>query len=245
MYDLTAEPAMPRLFTRTLPLALVAVFFTPGRASAKFLITYAERSTQVGEVVPQARQKLQQKMGRAEQSIEFKYHAVGVFWIDVWTWGGSYYIPGGRNGTPITEAEAAEYLGVAERDLVRPFFYRWPVGLLILCGATMALIPMALSRLRAERKVRRLLEDQRYREARRILSAHSTQQQTALAEWERVARQAEAEGSEPPPPLALPEDDGWEAAIGYLVEEGVPPEEAEKNLTAILTYLDNKPRLKV
>jgi len=236
---------MPRLLGPTLPLALLALFFAPGQVSAGFLITYAQRNTRVGEVVPQARQKLQQKMGRAEQSIEFKYHAVGVFWIDVWTWGGTYCIPGGPTGTPITEAEAAEYLGVAERDLVRPFFYRWPIGLLILCGATMALIPMALSRLRAERKVQRLLEDQRYREARRILSLHKAQQQAALAEWEQVARQADAEGSEPPPPLALPEDDGWEAAIGYLVEEGVSPEEAETNLSAILTYLDNKPRLKV
>jgi hypothetical protein len=239
---------MRLLAARVLPLALVLFALTPARASARLLlITYVERTSQVGAVTSAAaRQKLVRKAGAGTPSVGFRYHAVGVFWLDVWTWGGHFYVAGGKDGVPLTDAEAAEALGVTEGDLARPVFYRYPLGLLILCGAATTLVPMALSRWRAEAKVRRLLQDERYRTARRLLAGHAARQAAALAAWDEAARLAEEEGREPPPPLLLPEeDDGWDEAVAYLAGAGVAPEEAEKNLTAVLTYLDNRPRLKV
>lgn len=65
----------------------------------------------------------------------------GLFWVDFWTWGGQYcvYKPtDDRRYQPVHPPVAAALLGVPEDQLSTPFFYRFPLGLIILAGLGVA-----------------------------------------------------------------------------------------------------------
>jgi hypothetical protein len=101
--------------------------FSPSEASAKFvLITSGETITHIGDVTPQT------KMGPAGVKVGYKYNYYGVFWIDLWTSGGTYCVYEDKKYGPISSAEAAQLLGKSESDLSSPFLYRFPLGWLIL-----------------------------------------------------------------------------------------------------------------
>lgn len=59
----------------------------------------------------------------------------GLFWIDFWTWGGKYCVYNAANQREcqvVPPGVAATMLGVPEDQLPTPFFYRFPLGLVIL-----------------------------------------------------------------------------------------------------------------
>ena len=62
----------------------------------------------------------------------YKYGYFGVFWIDLWTWGGEYCVYEGNRYRPIQPAEAALLVGKQQRELSTPPGYRFPLGWLIL-----------------------------------------------------------------------------------------------------------------
>jgi len=65
----------------------------------------------------------------------------GLFWIDFWTWGGQYCVYAAENQREcqvIPPGVAATMLGVPEDQLPTPFFYRFPLGLVILAGLGLA-----------------------------------------------------------------------------------------------------------
>src|SRR5437016_2616231 len=119
---------MRRQLTRCLPLALLALFLGPGRASAKgiILITHGDTINKVGDIRnPELRQQLA-ATGK-NLAVGFKYSYFGIFWLDLWTWGGEYCVFEDKNYGPITAAQAAELMGVKESELGKPFLYRFPL----------------------------------------------------------------------------------------------------------------------
>ena len=75
------------------------------------------------------------------QHVGFHYSYFGVFWLDLWNWGGSYVLYdgstsllGGRESMmDLTEAQAQELMGGSGR-LSKPLNYRIPYGLALLVG---------------------------------------------------------------------------------------------------------------
>jgi hypothetical protein len=137
-------------FVRHTVAAVVAcALFAPSEVSAKIaLFTSGESIIPIGtakEGPPDMRQ------------IGFKYNYGGLFWIDFWTWDGTYCIYQDKRYKPITEAEAAQLLGKPTSALSKPFQYRVPLGLLILgvfliCMAALGALGMRRSPDRAEPK---------------------------------------------------------------------------------------------
>ena len=65
----------------------------------------------------------------------------GLFWIDFWTWGGQYCAYKAENQREcqvVPPAVAAVLPGVPEDELPTPFFYRFPLGLVVLAGLGLA-----------------------------------------------------------------------------------------------------------
>ncbi len=61
----------------------------------------------------------------------------GLFWIDFWTWCGQYCVYAADNQREcqvVPPGVAATMLGVPEDQLPTPFFYRFPLGLIVLAG---------------------------------------------------------------------------------------------------------------
>jgi hypothetical protein len=120
--------------TRGLALAAAALFFlSPGRASAKgiILITHGDTINHVADIKNPLLLEVMHKDGWTHPAIGYKYSYFGIFWLDLWTWGGEYCIYEDKKYMPLTP-ELAEAAGVSEKELKKPFLYRFPLGLVIL-----------------------------------------------------------------------------------------------------------------
>lgn len=238
---------MRPLLPRGLALAVAALFFlNPGRASAKLiLITWGDTINHLGEINNPVYQKTLRNEGRAKlPAVGFKYTSFGIFWLDLWTWSGEYCLFEDKTYQPIPASLAADLMGVPESSLSKPFLYRYPLGLLILIGIVTVGVPVAWLRGAEGRRIRRLFSDARYHQALSILADHSTRRQEAREQWQAAVQQAKERDEEPPPePVPpQPDDGGFEEAVLHLVREGIPREEAEKNLSTMLHALAAQPQ---
>jgi hypothetical protein len=67
--------------------------------------------------------------------IGFHYDYFGLFWLDLWNWGGEYVIyNSAKQGEVLTAKQAAAFLGVPESEMGTPLNYKAPFGLDILLG---------------------------------------------------------------------------------------------------------------
>ena len=81
------------------------------------------------------------------EEVGYKFASVSFFWMDLWTWDGTYcaYSRHEKTYKPISIAEAARLLRQQESALEIPFAYRVPLGWLIfgpflLLGAICSLV---------------------------------------------------------------------------------------------------------
>jgi hypothetical protein len=190
-------------------------------ASAKIiLITHGDTISHVGEISPNLQAQVQQNLKKSGLKVGFHYSYFGVFWLDLWTWGGEYCVYDGQGYAPISPDQAAFFLGKSESDLSKPFNYKFPIGLDILAGLAVIGIIAGIMNKRSQRKTQALFDDPRYRKAMDIFTEH-----------------ADKEAAAPPPEGTAPGRAGFEAAVRYLETEGIPPQEAEKNLLRIMQTL--------
>lgn len=114
------------------------VLLTPSDAHARgiVIVTWGDTIAPLGrgETLPRTKPTAPLPAGyrpsgpTVSVNIGYKYQYFGVFWINVWTAGGTYCEYEGDAYTPISSAEAARALGKSEADLTPPFAYRYPLG---------------------------------------------------------------------------------------------------------------------
>lgn len=146
----------------------------------------------------------QNNVGMANPALGFRYDYIGAFWIEVWTWNGTYCLYEGRRARPIPPAQAAELLGVSVDELPKPFAYRFPPGLLAIGGLILLSTAGRLLRQRRQQRLETAQGDPRYQQALQLY---------------QQGRQTE---------------DAFEEAVVYLEREGIPRGEAMKTLRALL-----------
>jgi hypothetical protein len=205
-----AEGAPPR---RQAPLQAGAV-----------LITHGDTISHIGDIPPV---KIKGK-ATVLTKVGYAYSYWGVFWLDLWTWGGTYCIYDGRVAAKVSPAEAAQLLGIPESDLSRPFNYKYPIGLIVIVGIIALVILAAVFAPQQTNPAAPLLKDERYLQALATYSA-------------RVAKATDPvppDGATTSPPLEPAPDPtvaAFDEAVAHLVALGVPREEAERNLALLLT----------
>ncbi|MFO0848496.1 MAG: hypothetical protein U0871_08065 [Gemmataceae bacterium] len=199
------------------PYGLVAVacaLLSAGDATAGLvLITRGDRVVHLGDVSPQMRAEY--KVSR----VGYKYSYVGVFWVDLWTFEGTYCVYDADRYGPIEPAAAAFLLGRSDDVPARPFFYLCPLGWLILGPVAGVWAAVAVRDRRRERAFARLSQDPEYQTALRVLDAEYAKQP--------------AEGASAATPEARYRT-ALDAAVHHLVAAGVGRDEAERNLTAMV-----------
>src|SRR5262245_23198682 len=109
-------------------LLIISLLFTPLEARAKgfYLITYGDTIGHLGDVSPQPGET----PSRVTVGIKSSY--AGIFWIDLWTWGGQFCLYKDNHYQPIDHATVVQLLGKPESEVREPFLYRFPLGRLIL-----------------------------------------------------------------------------------------------------------------
>jgi hypothetical protein len=241
---------MPTLCRRPLLAAVVAfALLSPSPASARgiVLVTWGETISHIGHVSPQIVD------AQGARNIGYKYGYFGVFWIDLWTHGGTFCVYEGKKYGPVPPAEAARLLGTSEASLSAPFLYHVPLGWLILGPLVVIGMVVSAFRRRRDNQVVRLFDDERYQKAFEILNEQYAKQLASAAL--SVHGRAEAEPAESTPaetgeavsmevaesPETAADDScyraAFEAGVQHLVEVGIPREEAERNLAAMMNVL--------
>jgi hypothetical protein len=231
---------MQRILSFSLPLALAVVLWSPARTQAGILMfTSGPTVKHLGHVVNKnALKDLDLKQMPDGFSVGYKYNYAGLFWIEFWTWGGTYCVYEDiRRTFPVTEEQAAALLGLEVKQLEKPFVYKYPPGLLVIAGLILLRLPFMIANRRGSNRMRALFADGGYRHALSIIDRHEARRQQELAQWEEAARQARLANQpispKPAPPVM---DVGFEEAVITLVREGYPREEVERNLRAMLAY---------
>lgn len=201
----------------------------PAEASAKgiILITTGDQIRELGPIAPSARGTLppQAKVG-------YKNDHFGLFWMDIWTWNGGYCVYMAEGYEPIDEATAQRLLGAPGVPITTPFFYRYPLMLLILAsiaGLIGALTVFGMITEHFDAKAVAALRQQTvYQDAEKLLSDEAP---AGLIVEGEPTPPAEDPTSTCSPVSAHP---GYTAALAFLMESGVRRDEAEKNLRLIV-----------
>ena len=241
------------LFVRPLLICafLLALSFTPRRSEAKvpFLITYGDSISQLAPL-PTDKKEILEKATRAGVEIGYKYSYFGLFFLDLWTWGGEYCLFHEKSFWSLKPEQAAELLGVPADKLPKPFFYRFPSLLSLLVLGILGLLIASRFIKTDEEEAAELLKDERYREALELFRKAWNEASAAPAAPPAPA----ADAASPPAAKEGTEEsesgdgDGDAAeekklalalqpGINYLVSKGVTAEQAGSKL-AILARVE-------
>jgi hypothetical protein len=203
-------------------LLVAAVLSSPSRSDAQILITHGDAIKHIGDV------KTNPLQGQPlpANKVGFKYSHFGVFWADLWTWDGTYCLYSGNDYWALQPAEAAALLGVRESELSKPFLYTFPLGLLILVPLCLLGILMNAFKKQqpSEDPLAHLFQDPRYQTALSVLSERYAKQEASEA---MTTQPAPGPGAGPKPDKV---DAAFEAGVQSLVDQGIPRNEAERNL---------------
>lgn len=125
---------MRRSLSLALPaLALAAVSLSGQEAEAKgiMIITHGEAVLHYADLAADVRQALKDETGH-ELQVGYLYSNFGVFWLDLWTWGGEYCLYEGDDVLRLTPEQLAEVMKTTPDQLGKPLLYTFPLGLTIL-----------------------------------------------------------------------------------------------------------------
>lgn len=154
-----AHFSLPRL----LAIVLAAAFLGAGQAHAKRipkLYTFGPVNSEVGPIKKEALAKLPreeqiQLEALGADTVGFNYKHLGLFWLDIWSWGGEYSVYNKLNDIPykITKPQAAAFLGIEESKLTVPLSYHIPWGLVVIVGlALLKIVPRLILKNRQARQ---------------------------------------------------------------------------------------------
>ncbi|GAB4139943.1 MAG: hypothetical protein Tsb009_09080 [Planctomycetaceae bacterium] len=230
-------------------IASIAILSSDEQAQARgiILITHGETVKHVADLPEEMSERLFQRM-KKNYAVGYRYNAFGIFWLDLWTWGGDHCIyfedeELGLQVTDINDAQFEQLAGKPKHQFPRPWFYIVPPGLLVIGGLILVALPFALKahterKMRAE-KYKDLIADKRYAKALEIAlgendsgdpeQGQSPPAHAAIDESNKTESAEDARESTKPDPFT--------EAVQYLVDHDVSRKDAEENLIFMLGYL--------
>ena len=224
---------MSDMLSRCAVGAVACCLLSAGEASAGkwMLIPTHETISHVGHV------SLAKRSNQNLSKVGYKYMHFEVFWIDIWTSGGTYCVYDGDEYDPIEPAEAAHLLDKAESSLFKPFRYVVPSGWLLVGGLVAFVIVVGVRDKWRGRLFSRLLQQPEYQMALQVLNAEYAKASVGCANGtctEAGGAAVDGHGDRHQAAFA--------GAVQHLVTSGVPWEEAERNLMLIVQAL-SQPQL--
>jgi hypothetical protein len=220
---------LPLLATLTLATLL------PSKAEARrglVLITTGDTIKHIADVATDLQPVIREVTGSSvDYKVGYLHQRIGVFWIDLWTWGGEYvlYDESEQDLWELNAEETAALMRTTPDKLSAPLFYSFPPGLLALgvIGAVCVGLNTFAGKTdpQEDEHVDTLLSDSRYEEALvAIVDHYNLKQMAANEEAESgVASQQTFE------------DDAvvFDHAVQKLVEQGIDYNDAFCNLNLL------------
>ena len=125
-------------------LSLLAICPSVAEARGIMLVTYGETIKDRGELAAELKDVIEASTEKGVK-MGYCYSYAGMFWIDVWTWGGAPCFYKDKRAWKLSDDDIASYGEVAPAQVKKPFFYRFPEGLLFL-GSMVLLIGISALR---------------------------------------------------------------------------------------------------
>lgn len=115
-------------------------FLVPVRAEAKgiLFITYGESITDISDLPAEARKIINDP----ELHFGYRYSYIGLFWLDIWTWGGEFCLFKGNTYQSISQEDAAKLMPA--NLIKKPFFYSYPFLLLLIMLSIAAVVLLGI-----------------------------------------------------------------------------------------------------
>src|SRR5947207_2138217 len=92
-------------------IACAILSLSQGSARGGVVVTWGDTIRHVGDVAAEQRPNV------GAGKVGHKSSYFGVFWIDLWTWGGEFCVYEGDRYQPISRAEAARLIGKPESEV--------------------------------------------------------------------------------------------------------------------------------
>jgi hypothetical protein len=211
--------------------SMVLASASPAEARRGFvLITHGESVKHIADIPSETKPLVRQLTGRDVQA-GYYYKSFGIFWLDLWTWGGQYCLYADNDCWELTRDELAELLGKDKSELGKPLFYRFPPGLMIIIAGVALITVLSLRGKRKQKalgnKLQQIAADPRYKRAVQIFAENLERQK------------AETAAADPSAPAAhQPDGDvAFDEAVRYLTSQAIEKEEATENLGLLLSTL--------
>ena len=222
--------------TSLLPLvALTIAMCLSVQAEARrgiVLITSGDTIKHVADVSAEMKPVIREVTGSSvDYKVGYLHDRVGVFWIDLWTWGGEYvlYDETEQDLWELDAEQTAAIMGTTTDQLSAPLFYSFPPGLLALgvIGAVCAGMNTftGKSDSKNEEHFEALLGDSRYEEALVSIVDHHNRKQMAASE--------EAASGVASPETFEDEQVVFDTAVQKLVDQGIDYNDAYCNLNLL------------
>lgn len=225
---------------------LGALYLTPSQAEAKvpFLITYGDSISQLAPL-PSDKKETLEKLTKPGTEVGYKYSYFGLFYLDLWTWGGEYCLFKDKSFWSLKPEQAAELLSVPVDKLPKPFFYRFPSLLSLLILGILAMVIIGRFVKSDEEQAAELLKDERYREALELFrkkygetaatpaAAAATPPAAEGAAAAEAAADAEDEDAESAKPNSAAMSAALDAGAAHLISKGIKAEDAKTKLALL------------
>lgn len=199
---------------------LMGMFLMPSKAEAKglLLITYGDSIKHMADVPAEAKEAITKDLG-PDVAIGYKYSYAGMFWLDIWTWGGEYCLFKDKTFWSLKPEQAAQLMGVKESELKKPLLYSYPPLLMLVLLVGLLFVAAVAKSMMDDKKAEELLRDPRYAPLRDILTGPP-----ADASHPFVAQRAAAVA----------------AAEKHLVAAGVPEAKAKADVALLESSIGTK-----
>jgi hypothetical protein len=217
---------------RILGLAITSLLLAQSTADAKIiLITRGDTISHIGSIAPA--QKLPDRTPPGmpgNLSVGYKWSYFGLFWMDIWTWGGEYCLYEGKNFAPLTPEQAATLMGTTPDQLSRPFWYRFPL-MLFLLGLGLALFLLmailgGISEGRSKKRYDELMQEPAYADALKMATKKLPRDPEAPPEF--------SDSSDLTPEQAQHARDCFDRGVDHLVKSGIDENVARSNLRLLV-----------
>lgn len=100
-------------------------------ADAKFfLITYGEQVADIGPVATEQLSEVRSLTNSPSVRVGYCYQGIGLFWINFWTWSGTFCLYDDQNNVwTLNETSAQMFSGQLGQQMSPPWTYHFPPGL--------------------------------------------------------------------------------------------------------------------
>lgn len=207
------------------------------RKGGFFLITHGDAVSKLADLTPEQQSLAKEGTAGAETYVALRYQQFGIWFLELWSWDGDVvlYDERGKQYWDLDDEGLKYITGKVKADFGKPLTYTFPPGLIALVVGAGGVYGVAAYRKWAQAKqLRELMADPRYHRAAELVQQYYERK---AAQLKPETDEEDPDGEESDEPEIDLDTSSTDEALRYLVSQGVPREQAARNLALVLNQM--------